>query len=240
MASCSRPASQTTTERWSKARGRARALCTDMGYRLAPHHHVAVVGDRAILLDTKADRYIALGELAATVLQHLEHAGSETPGVSTLVRLGIIEPGPFEDPRPKLSAARASAIELAPVCHGRLGLFSLVCAIANAYLSLRSRGLAATLARLAKPALLHSADADRLVAFAQAYVRQRAHLPLRHICLPDSLALHHLLTSRGMSASLVIGVRLNPFGAHCWVQASDTVLNDTCDTVSGFTPILVI
>jgi hypothetical protein len=39
---------------------------------------------------------------------------------------------------------------------------------------------------------------------------------------------------------LVLGVRMMPFAAHAWVQDGDTVLNDTVDYVSAYTPILVV
>jgi len=38
----------------------------------------------------------------------------------------------------------------------------------------------------------------------------------------------------------VFGVKLNPFSAHCWVQAGDIVLNDAIDHVTIHTPILVV
>jgi hypothetical protein len=58
-------------------------------------------------------------------------------------------------------------------------------------------------------------------------------------CLPRSLALANALRSAGGAARLVIGVRLNPFAAHAWVQDGTIVLNDTVDHVLLFTPILV-
>ncbi|GAD58270.1 hypothetical protein MBEBAB_0520 [Brevundimonas abyssalis TAR-001] len=39
---------------------------------------------------------------------------------------------------------------------------------------------------------------------------------------------------------MVFGIKLVPFGAHCWVQAGETVLNDTVDNVSEYTPIMVV
>jgi len=38
----------------------------------------------------------------------------------------------------------------------------------------------------------------------------------------------------------VIGIRPDPFLAHCWVQHKGLVLNDDIDNVRTFTPILVI
>lgn len=59
-------------------------------------------------------------------------------------------------------------------------------------------------------------------------------------CLPRSIALALRLARDGLAAQVVIGVRTNPFGAHCWVQREDEVLNDSVEEVLRFTPILVI
>lgn len=58
-------------------------------------------------------------------------------------------------------------------------------------------------------------------------------------CLPRSLALTYALRKAGSNADLVLGVSLNPFAAHAWVQEGDVVLNDALDHVLLFTPILV-
>ncbi len=47
---------------------------------------------------------------------------------------------------------------------------------------------------------------------------------MRPRCLIDALALDRILLSRKMRAMLVFGVRLNPFGAHCWLQTTDAIL----------------
>ena len=59
-------------------------------------------------------------------------------------------------------------------------------------------------------------------------------------CLTDSLALASFLSRRSVSWQLVFGVKLDPFAAHCWLQDDGAVLNDAADSVSTFTPILVI
>lgn len=43
-------------------------------------------------------------------------------------------------------------------------------------------------------------------------------LPLRPVCLLDSFALMDHLRRRSLKAVMVIGVRGDPFSAHCWVQ----------------------
>lgn len=46
-------------------------------------------------------------------------------------------------------------------------------------------------------------------------------------CLPRSLTIYLLLRRRGVPASLHIGVKRYPFGAHAWVECLGEVLDDT-------------
>lgn len=59
-------------------------------------------------------------------------------------------------------------------------------------------------------------------------------------CLPRSIALALCLASSGARAQVVIGVKLAPFGAHCWVQQDRQVLSDSVEEVLRYRPILVI
>lgn len=59
-------------------------------------------------------------------------------------------------------------------------------------------------------------------------------------CLPRSIALALCLIAKGIRAQVVIGVKLRPFGAHCWVQADGQTLNESVAEVHRYQPILVI
>ena len=59
-------------------------------------------------------------------------------------------------------------------------------------------------------------------------------------CLPRSMALALCRASDGTQTNVVIGVKLAPFGAHCWVQQKTDVLNDSVEEVLRYRPILVI
>jgi hypothetical protein len=68
----------------------------------------------------------------------------------------------------------------------------------------------------------------------------RRYYPREYLCLFDSLALVEFLARYGVFPQWVFGVKLEPFGAHCWVQDGSTILNDTVEYVRKFTPIMVI
>lgn len=59
-------------------------------------------------------------------------------------------------------------------------------------------------------------------------------------CLPRSIALALCLAARGVRVQVVIGVKLAQFGAHCWAQSGDEVLNDSAEEAMRHSPILVI
>jgi hypothetical protein len=72
---------------------------------------------------------------------------------------------------------------------------------------------------------------------ARAFALRRADVPIQRSCVPDSLALMRLLWRKGLDADLYFGVRLDPFAAHCWVQAEDYLLSDPLANVLSFSPV---
>ncbi len=59
-------------------------------------------------------------------------------------------------------------------------------------------------------------------------------------CLARSLACGLVLAGHGIRATVAIGVRRAPFGAHSWAQSGPVILTDTWDEVQRFTPLLVV
>lgn len=49
-------------------------------------------------------------------------------------------------------------------------------------------------------------------------------------CLPRSLTVYLLLQRRGVPATLHIGVKRYPFGAHAWVECDGDVVDDSANT----------
>jgi len=62
----------------------------------------------------------------------------------------------------------------------------------------------------------------------------------KYLCLYDSLALVEFLAVYRSYPQWAFGVTAEPFGAHCWVQEHDLVLNDTVERVTRYTPIMII
>ncbi|ESQ84210.1 hypothetical protein AEAC466_10725 [Asticcacaulis sp. AC466] len=74
----------------------------------------------------------------------------------------------------------------------------------------------------------------------ERYLASRRFISAQNECLRWSIAMVRYLRAYGYYPNLVLGVRMMPFGAHAWVQDGDTVLNDTVEQVSAYTPILVV
>ena len=59
-------------------------------------------------------------------------------------------------------------------------------------------------------------------------------------CLVRALAVFSTCRHFGLRPSLVFGVRINPFAAHCWVQLGGDVVVGEYEQVRLYTPILVL
>jgi hypothetical protein len=88
-----------------------------------------------------------------------------------------------------------------------------------------------------EPAMFPS-DVERTRSLIAAFDALRLFYPRPYLCMFDSLALVDFLARYGLFPEWVFGVTAEPFEAHCWVQEGGTVLNDTLQRVSAFTPIM--
>ena len=85
-----------------------------------------------------------------------------------------------------------------------------------------------------------AAPTDRLARLDQAYRRAAMILSARDQCLPNALSLASWLIALGIRPDLVLGVKLNPFQAHSWVEVDGIVIADDPDQIRPFTPIRII
>lgn len=215
-----------------------------MDYHLPPHISLGAVGPCIIMLDLDADRYFRLHGADAAMIAGL--AGSR-PAASTMAHLaakGIVATGPgpaielVSAPQPQTSAIEDSGDRLS------IGVAEVLSERLRAAMSLRVRGLSATVRRLRAersskrpisavddPSADAASGADRI---ARGYAAARLHMPLARLCVPDSAALLRCLWRRGVDADLFFGVRLDPFAAHAWIQRGDRILSDSVGIVSEY------
>lgn len=233
--------------------------------RLAEHVRACRVGDQMIFLDLLRSQYIGVGgpQAAALSATLLGEAGGQSSTLAAdpthfaqwtqqLRQRHLLCEGPAAGAMPTQPALPMPNASLGTDEEGgavasdwrhlaRLWRSTLVTAT-----WLRRRSLADIASRVTALRARHTHTNDDLSAasvdaVAASYLRLRPFALTTHDrCLHDSLALIHFLTTRGLIAQWVIGVRLRPFGAHSWVQRGSVVLNDQPDHVRAYQPILVV
>ncbi|WP_418319630.1 lasso peptide biosynthesis B2 protein [Piscinibacter sakaiensis] len=227
------------------------------GLWLAPHVEACALDGQVILLDLLRNRYMAVPENAALSFEIGGWPPCGSPKSSktidswriarTLQQQGILVAGhvpvrpPRNLPEPKRNVDVDSNTRQGG---GVIGAVRLVSSTTAAALWLRHRNLAAIATSIIssrrRQCAAHGSlmDVDRLSA---TYLRLR---PLvftsKDQCLLDSLALLRFLAHWQIAATWVIGVKTRPFAAHSWLQSDATVLNDYCDRVRQYRPILIV
>jgi hypothetical protein len=216
-------------------------------FQMPTQMFVCQVDDQHIFLDLAQDRYFCLPpdeERGFTAL--LEGAGTppSCSSLAALIRTGVIVAS--GDGKPIARTAHPLPEHSLPETTNELPPARLR-DISEVLLLVWSSRRA--VARKALPSALsglsaHSANARGgcralLEELVLRFLAARRYVPIAPNCLYDSLALRRFLRRRQATADLVIGVKLRPFGAHCWLQDGSTVLNDTLGGARVFQPVLV-
>ena len=216
---------------------------------LQPHVSYGLVGERPIFLDLKRDRYLALDPASEDAVRRLLAAEEPTlpdgPALERLLRTGLFRQSslrgrlaPVHSPAP----AR-SLIGDRPSGRPRWSSpFRAWTAVSRARRRLKSVPLAEIVDALAERRRAGGPEGEPALAeeSARAFLAARPLVPVERSCLLDSLALLDWLGPRSGHAKLVFGVRLDPFGAHCWLQTERAILTDAADTVGNFAPVLAV
>jgi hypothetical protein len=213
------------------------------GLRLAAHIHYGTCAGHRIFLDLEADRYF---QLPAEEDRHFEalESGSFVPasGCASLVRAGILTYSVVGRPihRAECVMPASSMVEKAqvPVQFG-------ISRVAEVW---RDLWVARRIVHRRRLPALHAAAGDEGLPAAQAdlefsvrqFLAARKFVTFAPNCLRDSLALRRFLMRRGIGVQLIIGAKLYPFAAHCWLQHGELVLNDSLSGAKGFAPIFVL
>jgi hypothetical protein len=211
---------------------------------LQPHVSFAIVDGRAVFLDLRRDRYFALDEPAASAFEEYRRGSGGLAGdalAAQLLATGMFRIGGRSTDRPPALPKAARALTGALPRPRVIDVVRIAWHLIRARRALRRRPLEQLLdARRGRDKGMRRGSPDPALALARRFQAARALIPIEPACLQDSLALHDWLAGGHAVAALVLGVKLGPFAAHCWVQLDDLVLNEAPDTVAAFTPILAI
>lgn len=115
--------------------------------------------------------------------------------------------------------------------------FSILFDLVRIRRALRTRPIADVVARAAGAQGEIDSDATDASLVARRFAAARHAVPIARNCLPDSLALIARLARCNIPSTLVFGVKLDPFAAHCWVQSGHLLLTDRLEEVERFTPV---
>lgn len=221
-----------------------------MGFALRPGISFCEVGDQLLFLDVPADRYFCLGESAEREFQLLLKTGGPAAAdgaVARMLKTGLLVeadgaslPTPSRAPQAPSSSLLDRPLPAAGTWL-RLGVLrGLVVARLAVRLQPLERVLEQLVLRKARTRLRQADQADVMQEVAAAFDWTRTMMRSHDQCLPRSLAAAHRLAALGVEADFIMGVSLNPFAAHSWVQCGPCLVNDRLDAVRHFTPILCI
>lgn len=221
-----------------------------MADHLMPSHlHACAVGGRHIFLDLQRDRYFRLPDAeGATFAALLQADASPTPSaLEALVRLGVLTTaadgkavGLTRHPLPDASLAEMLVVGR-PSWTWLRDLVEVTALVRGARRAVARKKLPGAFARIAAargsgPRRHGPELRDRLV---RRFLAVRPFVPLPAKCLHDTLALSRFLARRRVFPDIVVGVKLHPFGAHCWLQDGALVLNDALGSARDYQPVLV-
>ncbi|MET3473248.1 hypothetical protein ABIC78_003798 [Novosphingobium sp. 1529] len=205
------------------------------------------VGARVVVIDIARDTYLHLSPPLVEALHVLRSGSAHGDGPADrferLARIGLcdadfsrpVAPTILGVPERDLPPRGINARRRAPWAMGTALARIVIARLAVRMIPLRV--LVAWIRRLqARPSPYRPPDSEAIQT--ALFVRARQLIPAQGTCLPDSIALLHFLRARGIACRMVLGVRLDPFEAHCWVQSADAILGDTHERVACFTPIL--
>jgi transglutaminase superfamily protein len=236
-------------------------------YWLANLVFVARTRHGAIILDLGRNRYLGIGQAETLALERVvedwpaQSSGSHAPSrhvaekelIDSLSSSGIIRHGP-RTPRaiPQTSVqldgelvAIGDEIDAAASVH----LGHIVCfahSLIASYLALRFQPIASVIQsvhahRLAAIRSGNDFDWRRASEFVSIFrrIRPYAFVAGGH-CLLHALTLVRFLAHYNQFPHLVLGVKVDPWGAHSWVQYGNFLLDTNPEKVCGFTAILAV
>ncbi len=216
-----------------------------MAYEIRPGLHFCESGSRLVFLDLDRDRYFCLPPSTEDAFRtFIDPQLYSEVAIDALLRARIVRPAaaPHRPEPASVCPAVHSYEPTGPAKFARvLEAISIEMLFASRLRHSRLSRIIASLESRKQSRRPPTGRSDRksreiIAAFSAAKLYRS---PAGR-CLSRSLALASQLAAHDHASTLVIGIRAEPFAAHCWVQAGDVVLNDTAEEANRYTPILVI
>lgn len=201
-----------------------------------------IVNGCAVFLDIDADRYFCLpADLNRAFLNDLENPNSlDDCDLQRLVLHRVHSDG-SKAPAPISPRVTLPREALEP---GRPGKFLLKAALAQSVMQFRLKRW--SFARIMQVERSRSnvrsrpKDLSDVAHLYASFCALTSWFGEADQCLARALAFRMIALRHGQAATLVIGVKLDPFAAHCWIQDDLCILSDRFERIRLFTPILVV
>lgn len=194
-----------------------------------------------VVLDIRADHYSCLPEVTEVMTVEGGRIFAPAEVLEQLAAAGLATTEPVRPRRdPPAKPVRKLPLVSPPSLGDRLAMaFAVLAAWTSGP---GRRPLADLLADQARRPLVpaRKPDLEKIGRLTAAFVEGLPWDPLQGVCLYRAWLLRRLLHAQGETADWVFGVRTFPFGAHCWLQIDDLVLDDDPDRVALYTPIMVV
>ncbi|CAM2893504.1 lasso peptide biosynthesis B2 protein [Brevundimonas diminuta] len=209
---------------------------------LSSEIYACEVGAQMVLLDLRGDRFFLASPRLQRALQRLLERSPLDIASQTLLRDQGIDPAKWDNVEsPEIVVAEGDALDAAPRDRSRLAV--AIVHQARAAIALKFTSLEKIIGRVRETRANmepNSRTYESLGPTAAAFRASAKYFPSDQKCLRRSIALARYARRHGHDVTLYIGVKLQPFAAHCWVQDGAIVLNDSIDEVRRFTPIMAV
>jgi hypothetical protein len=215
-----------------------------MGLALREHLTFATCAGRAVFLDYEENRYFCLSPSLNDIFLSLQsgqvdeadeavRALEDAKVVRVIAGQSRLSPAAIP-----VAISTLSEVPIGMTTASFSPFTALECLWARYQLTRRPLR---SLLDLNKAHLLYERDRfldEGMLHLVRHFLAQGRIISSRDRCLSNSIALRWRLERDGFGATLVFGVRLFPFQAHCWLQRGVTVLNDHHEHIAQFTPVL--
>lgn len=225
-------------------------------FYLSRYLHFCELGGILIFLDEAADRYLQLTGQQKRWFRELArlHENPTTPNNETLLfRDKLVEKGMFclteKDGKPisetLLAGPNASLYDLTitnSTCESRVQLALFMYALLRCW-ALDKRNALKSVLKSARRWKLRTpeGDSDRAISLTRTFHDfSPLFINTHDQCRFRSLLLLKYLSINCVAVDWVFGVRISPFGAHCWIEHQGMVLNDHLENTRQYKPIMKI
>ena len=223
-------------------------------FYLSNHTFFCLADNHYVFLDLRNDEYMCLGRAQTEEFREMLDGSRPLDDDSVIVKtlldkhLFVEDEADGKQPIPETVESPSASLITGAADRPRpairpLHVLRFFAASGAASWNLRFQSIEDTVRKVERRKLANRdvpADRSRVIELFTIFQALRPYYPRPYLCLFDSLALVHFMARFGVFPEWVYGVKLEPWGAHCWVQSHDLVVNDIVDNVNGYTPIMSI